>query len=207
MSIEEFIISVFCLIDDTFNQLKLPKLRSRGKQPELFDSEVITMETVGEFLGYDKDTEIWHYFRVHWNHFFPMMPVRTTFVRQAANLHEIKRLLQQNLAKQLHAYEDSLHIVDGMPLPVCKFARAHFSKTFKGQAAYGYCAAKKERYYGFRGLVVISAIGVVTTATFTAANVDERDVCPELVVSLRGMLLGDKGFIRPSLKDWLTQWP
>jgi hypothetical protein len=66
MSIEDFIISVFCLIDDEFNKLHLPKLRSRGKSPELLDSEVITMEIIGESLGYDKDKTIWQYFRNHW---------------------------------------------------------------------------------------------------------------------------------------------
>jgi hypothetical protein len=39
------------------------------------------------------------------------------------------------------------------PTPVCKFARAHFSKIFKGIAAYGYCAAKQEKYYGLRKLL------------------------------------------------------
>ena len=200
MSTDDFIISAFCLIDDAFNKLQLPKLRSRGKVPELADSEVITMEIVGEFLGYDEDKKIWQYFKTHWSHFFPSLPVRTTFVRQAANLHAIKRLLQEHLSKPLGAGGDSLHIVDGMPMPICKFARAHFSKIFKGQAAYGYCATKKERYYGFRGHVVVNSIGAITSAAFTAANIDERDVCPELVASLKGLLLGDKGFIRPEMQ-------
>jgi Transposase DDE domain len=92
-------------------------------------------------------------------------------------------------------------MIDGLPMPVCKFARAHFSQIFKGQATYGYCATKKEHYYGFRGHVVINSIGVITTATFTGANVDERDVCPELVERIKGLLLGDKGFIRPELQN------
>jgi len=35
------------------------------------DSEVITMEVVGEFLGIDTDKHIWQYFREHWLMFFP----------------------------------------------------------------------------------------------------------------------------------------
>src|SRR5262249_32983450 len=46
--------------------------------------------------------------------------------------------------------------------------------------------------------------GVITAATFTAANVDERDVCPELVEKIKGLLLGDKGFMRPELQEELT---
>lgn len=206
MSIDHFIIEVFCLIDDELGKmLREGKLRGRGPSPVLEDSEVITMEIVGEFLGKDGDKIIWEYFKSHWTHFFPKMPCRSSFVRQAANLHMVTRLLQARIATKLGAFNDDLHMVDGLPMPTCKFARAHFSRIFKGLAAYGYCATKKEHYYGFKGHIVISSIGVVTTATIAAANKDERDVCPELVEKIRGMLLGDKGYIRPELNTSLEK--
>ncbi len=205
MSIEDFIIAVFCLIDDEMKKmLNGRKLRQRGPIPGLQDSEVITMEIVGEFLGKDCDKSIWEYFRSHWEHFFPKIPDRSNFVRQAANLHAVKQILQERLAFILGAFSDSLHLIDGLPMPVCKFARAYFSKLFKGNATYGYCATKKEHYYGFRGHLVINSIGVITAATFTAANIDERDVCPELVKKIRGLLVGDKGYMRPALQEELT---
>lgn len=206
MSMDEFIITVFCLIDDQLGLLcNGRKPRQRGFSTKLTDSEVITMEIVGEFLGFDQDTAIWRYFKQHWRHFFPRMPDRTNFARQAANLHILKRMLHEKFTTILGAYEDRLHIIDGLPMPVCKFARAYFSRIFKGDATYGYCATKQERFYGFRGHVVISSSGVITSATFTAANVDERDVCPELIGKLKGLLLGDKGYIRPCLKEELEK--
>ncbi len=163
------------------------------------------MEIVGEFLGIDCDKTIWEYFKRHWFHFFPKIPDRSNFVRQAANLHAVKRLLQESLATGLNAFGDALHIIDGLPMPICNFARAHFSQNFKGEATYGYCATKKERYYGFRGHIVISSTGVITAAAFTKANIDERDVSPGLVEKIRGLLLGDKGYIRPELQDYLRE--
>jgi hypothetical protein len=205
MSIVDCIISVFCLIDDELKKmLDGQRLRQRGPAPGLQDSEVIAMEIVGEFLGKDCDKSIWEYFKGHWRHFFPKIPDRSNFVRQAANLHKIKHMLQERIATALGSYADSLHLTDGFPMPACRFARAHFSKIFKGDAAYGYCATKKERYYGFRGHLVINSIGVITAATFTPANIDERDVCPELTERIRGLLLGDKGFMRPGLKNELA---
>ena len=206
MPIEQFIIEVFCLIDDELEKILLgKKLRQRGRLPGLSDSEVITMEIVGEFLGKDCDTDIWQYFMMHWLHFFPKIPDRTNFAKQAANLHVLKRLLQESLACKLGVFADNLHLIDGLPIPVCKFARAHFSQVFKGEATYGYCATKQERYYGFRGHIVINSIGVVTAATFAAANIDERDVCHELMAQLRGIVLEDKGYIRPSLHEDLVK--
>ena len=36
-------------------------------------------------------------------------------------------------------------------------------------------------------------------------SIDERDVCPGLVEKIRGLLLGDKGYIRPELQDYLRE--
>lgn len=206
MSIEDFIIAVFCLIDDMLEKiLKGKSLRRRGRVPKLTDSEVITMEIVGEFLKKDDDKAIWKYFQSHWRHFFPDMPDRSNFSKQAANLHVVKKMIQEELAKSLGAYNDTLHLIDGLPMPVCKFARANFSQIFRGDAAYSYCATKKEYYYGFHGHIVISSNGVITAGTFAAANIDERDVCPELLEKVHGLVLGDKGFMRPSLKQELAE--
>jgi hypothetical protein len=55
--------------------------------PVLTDGEALTMEVVGEYLGLDRDTALFAYFRQHWAHFFPGLcrMHRTTFIRRAAN--------------------------------------------------------------------------------------------------------------------------
>lgn len=85
-------------------------------------------------------------------------------------------------------------------MPVCQFARAKQSSCFKAEAQYGYCATKQQTYYGFRGQVVISLNGIITHFTIVPANVDERDCLWEVTENLRGLLIGDKGYIRPILK-------
>ena len=62
MSEEDFIILVYCLIEDSLKSLSL-KLRSRGHKPKFTDAEVLTLEIVGEFLGLDQDKQAWSYFR------------------------------------------------------------------------------------------------------------------------------------------------
>ena len=66
MDLSTFIVAVFCLIDDRLKDLG--RLRARGPAPTLCDSEVLTIEVVGEFLGLDEDTEIFAYFRRHYAH-------------------------------------------------------------------------------------------------------------------------------------------
>lgn len=68
------------------------RLCQRGPQPQLADAKVLTMETVGEFLGLDQDKHLFLYFCRHYGHFFPALCSvhRTTFARQAANLWKVK---------------------------------------------------------------------------------------------------------------------
>ncbi|MGZ3748491.1 MAG: IS982 family transposase [Pseudobdellovibrionaceae bacterium] len=201
MSLSEFIILAFCLIDDELKKMKIGRLRQRGFEPGLTDSETITMEIVGEFLGIDTDKGIWTYFTTSWKHFFPKIPCRTTFARHAANLWRIKQLLQDSFSKTLGGKGDRLHIIDGLPMPICTFGRAYRCKIFQGEAAYGYCAAKKEHYYGFEGHVVINSLGVIVASDIAASNIDERDIASSITDFFQGILLGDKGYIRPALKE------
>jgi hypothetical protein len=113
-----FIIAVFCCIDHLIKEITQPRqIRQRGFAPGLSDSEVITMEIVGEFRGLDTDKDIWKYFRDHWLKLFPKLRCRSTFARQAANLWGYKQLLQQRLAQSLGAFQDGLHLIDGIPIP------------------------------------------------------------------------------------------
>lgn len=203
MPVEDFIINVYCCVEDAYRELVKTPLRSRGFAPQLTDSEVITMEIVGEFMGKDQDKSLWRYFRNHWHAWFPRLGSRSSFVKQSANLWVLKTLIQRRLALQMGALTDPVHSVDGFPMPVCKITRAPRS-CFKNQAGYGYCAAKDEKYYGFEGHIVISFDGVICGYTFAAANIDERDVLQDMTTGLKGLLIGDKGFIRPLLKAELA---
>lgn len=71
------------------------KIRAGGFEPSLSNSEVITMEIVGEFLGIETDKRIWCYFRAHWLDLFPQIKSRITFSRQASNLWCHKQQLQK----------------------------------------------------------------------------------------------------------------
>jgi hypothetical protein len=49
MDLETFIVPTFCLVDDVVIELQQRHpIRSRGPKPTRTDSEVITMEVVGE---------------------------------------------------------------------------------------------------------------------------------------------------------------
>ena len=206
MPIEDFIIHVFCDVEQSYQEVVGGiRLRGRGFEPKLSDSEVITMEIVGEFLGIDTDKGIWKYFRTHWKGWFPQLGSRANFVKHSANLWAVKQRILQRLSMSLGGFSDPIHIVDGFPMPVCLFARAPRSQCFEDSATFGYCATKKETYYGFQGVVMINFEGVITGFTVVPANVDEREALWDVVNSIYGLLIGDKGYLRPILKQELLE--
>jgi hypothetical protein len=72
ISIKDFIISVFCCVDDLLQPIiHQHPIRAKGFAPSLSDSEVWTMEIVGEYQGIDTDQGIWQYFQRHWLAWFP----------------------------------------------------------------------------------------------------------------------------------------
>jgi len=164
------------------------------------------MEVVGEFLGIDEDKAIWEFFKTHYLDFFPKMPFRTTFTRQAANLWQYKQILQKKIAARLGALNDNIHIVDAFPVPVCKLARASRNKLFRGEANIGYCATKKEYYFGFKGHLNISFGGIISASVFSKANVDDREAVYELADGISGLAIGDKGYIKADLKTEMKQY-
>ena len=83
MDLDNLIVSVYCLIDDELTAwLSGQTLRQRGPTPALSDAEVLTIEAVGEYLGFSQDKGLFAYFRRHYAHFFPALRSlhRTTFV-------------------------------------------------------------------------------------------------------------------------------
>lgn len=200
MPLEEFIISVFCLIDDLYNQLISTPLRRRGPPQKLADSEVITMEIVGEWQGHHFDKAIWKYFSQHWKPLFPNIPDRSQFVRQAANLWVVKQRLQAQFVSLFNADRSENHLIDGFPIEVCARTRVPQSKLFRGEAGFGCCASRKKRFYGFQGHLLSDAQGIPVAIEVSAANIDERDVAYDLINDISGLLIGDKGYIRPALK-------
>ncbi len=177
MNLDDFIITCFCLIDEMVPMiLKDQRLRARGPEPKLSDSEVITMEVVGSYLSLSQDKELFRYFQRHYTHFFPALKGlhRSTFVRQSANLWAIKERLWCWLRDEMISYDGCMSIVDSVPVPICRFARAPWCIRFRCQASYGKDHADRQTFYGFRLHAQLSWPGLLTRLFLAPANRTEK---------------------------------
>ena len=201
MTIDDFIITVFCLTDDFLTDyLDGERLRRRGPKPTVADSVVLTCELVGEFLSYDTDSSIFTYFRRHHAELFPkLLEVhRTTFGRQASNLWKMKERLHKYLQDQIDG-DPLVSIADSFPVPVCRFARAYRCQRLAPEAAYGYDEMQKQTFYGLRGHVAITWPGVIQSAELAPANTHDTKVAPHVLSEARGWALADRNYWSPDL--------
>jgi len=201
MDLELFITAVFCGIDDFVRQYTTQHtLRQRGPEPTLADSEVLTIEVVGEFLGLDTDQGLHAYFRRHFAALFPRLATvhRTTFLRQAANLWGLKAALWQQLGTEAEQ-DAAVTLIDSLPVPVCRFARAHRCRLFAGCAAFGYDALAHQTFYGFRLHLRVAWPGVITGFALAPANAHDLTVAPQLLAGQHGWAVGDAAYWSPTL--------
>jgi hypothetical protein len=196
MDRDQFIITVYCLVCTHYPTLvaRYP-LRHGGFAPALTDEEVIAIEICGEYFKCGTDKDIFAYFTAHYQSFFPQLRERSLFVRQAANLGQIKAALQHHLTVVSGQAADPVQIIDTLPVPVCGYTRSGRDRCFKPEADYGYCAAKQLHYYGFKLGLRIARSGMIIAAPLLPARPHDIHLLDDLVDGFAGTVPADKGFI------------
>lgn len=199
MDRDTFIITVYCLVVEHYGALAAhDKVRHGGFAPALTDEEVSTMEICGEYFKHNCDKDRYDYFSAHYRHFFPRLPERSLFVRQAANLWQLKAAIQQRLVDLRGQGADTVQAIDTLPLPIGTYTRALRDRCFATTADYGYCAAQKLPYYGFKLGLRISRLGMITHYPLLAARPHDRNHLGALIEGFPGLVPADKGFIDES---------
>jgi hypothetical protein len=206
MDRDTFIISVYCLVVELYQQVtRGQRVRHGGFDPELSDEEVMTLELCGEFFKEHTDKDIFGYFRAHYHHFFPRLTDRTRFVQQAADLWQLKAAMQRRLVEQSGQANDPVQPIDTLPLPVCTYTRARRDRCFPTLADYGYCEAKDLHYDGFKLGLRISRCEMITHYPLLAARPSDINHLEALVEGFRGLVPADKGFIDAFRQQLLEQ--
>lgn len=202
MDLNTFIIAVFYEVDNWFMQQE--KLRERGPGPELSDSEVLTMEIVGEFLGMHAEKGLYTYFKGHYAEWFPALREihRTTFTRQMANLWVAKERLWRHLLHRI-GFDPQISLVDSFPVPTCRFARAYRCRILAEESAFGYDETSKQTFYGLRAHLRVAWPGVIVGVSLAPANVHDLSVAEELLEGTQGWALGDRNYHSPDLAERL----
>ena len=193
---------IFTIVDDIYNDIIPISIRNRRniKDSKLCDSEIITISIVGELLTIDSEKAFFSLLSREYSKLFPKLGDRTRFNRTKRNLHSVINEIREYISLYIQSYSNNIRVIDSMPIPVCEFGRAHFSKCFKGEASYGVCPSKKQTYFGFKFHALTTVDGFLTDYVITPANVDDRNAVWDLCDKYNSIsIIGDKGYINKRL--------
>ncbi len=207
-SMEDTFVIVYTLVDDLYKQLFGSQAffrNSPNSEPEFSDSELITLALVAELAGYASQRAWLNHLRKNYLHLFPHLCDRTRYGRRLRNLRRAIEQIRRHLLFLMNVDLSQLRVVDSFPLSLCHRRRVNSSsQPFDYFATVGYCAAKKEHFYGFRVHLITDLRGVPVASLLTSGHVHDRKGLVFLLEEESRLeaffekmikILGDKGYV------------
>jgi hypothetical protein len=169
-------------------------------RPKMSDCEIIALALTVEALGIDSENYLWGKLKNDHAKDFPNLIDRSNFNRRRKRLYPLIEELNKLISQQLNEDED-VYIVDSIPVPVCKNARAIQCKIckerFETAPDSGYSSVNRSYFYGYKLHLLTSMRGVFYSMDISKASVS--DVHYLYQVKYTGLnhclLLGDKGYV------------
>lgn len=197
MPVDAFLTALYTIVDDWY-QAEAPKLLAGkvGSKPEFSDSEVLTLSLAQHWLGFTSERCWLRFVRKNYLPLFPRLLHQSEFNRRARNLCFVLNAFGRWLTQQSGAHAAAYYLVDGTPIHVRHWRRYGPRSLMLPGAGLGFCAAKKETFYGYRLVVLVTLDGRLLDWVLLPGGADERDGLDELLEHYRGLkIFADKGFL------------
>lgn len=172
---------------------------NQRRKPKLSDKELIALSLAAESSGVDSELNL-----------FEQLPFevsnrieRSVYNKRRRRLSRYTQVLQSRIANIVIPCE-TYHLIDSMPLEVCKFSRARRSRVCAEYADTapdnGYCAAHKLHYFGYKIHAVCTMQGVFKSFDVSKASVHDIHYLNDVSHQFKHCVIaGDKGYLS---KQW-----
>ena len=185
---DDFIVPVYVVIDTVMQALD----RQTHRLARISDAEVLTVAVVAARYfqsHHERALQVLHGMR-----YLSGKLSTSRFNRRVHALGAWFRLILETLGA-LFARGEAF-IIDSMPVPVCRRARARRCRTVRGAAYCGYCAAKGEKFFGWRLHLICTVEGVPVAFDLLPASLHDLTPVHELTFGLPAgaSAYGDKAY-------------
>ena len=208
IQLDTFLSVLYVLVDELYQSGCLPWRGPKpGPEPELSDSEVLTLTLAQQLLGFETERSFLSFAGGNLGHLFPRLLDQSQFNRRVRALAWALERIRRQALQELGAGWERYQLLDTTAVPVMKLCRFGRTSLFVGEATVGYCPSKKEYYAGFKLALLASLDGVITAFDLVPAHTDERQAVEGILDAASHLvILGDKGFIdRAWQADWQAQ--
>jgi len=185
---DTLIVTIFVLIDEVMQTLD----HHTHPQAGASDSEVLTVAVVAACQCQNHHERTLCMMRAL--HYLSGDLSTSRFNRRIHALADWLPLLL-DLVGEVFAIGEAF-IVDSMPLPVCRRARAGRCRKVRGAVYCGYCAAKEEKFFGWRLHLIVTPAGLPISFEVLPASLHDLTPVHELIERVPGgaWIYGDKGY-------------
>ena len=202
----DHITELFCILDDfckKFNEslekALISNQKTKLKKSALSLSEAMTIVILFHQSGF----RFFKYFYCQmivpfWKSAFPKLLSYNRFIEI------MPRCLQalSSFFHQVKGKDTGISIIDSTKLVVCHNLRIKRHRVFKGLAGRG--KSSTGWFYGFKLHLIINNLGEIINLTLTSGNVHDVAVLESLTKELKGILLGDKGYLSKAKAEALA---
>ena len=204
IDVETLMVIIFVLVDDWYqSEGKAFKSNVPGTKATMSDSEILTLALMMDYLPFPGESQFMGFIRANYYSWFPKLLDRSQFNRRLRKLGPMLEFLRRRWVEQLGGLNAVSMLIDTKPIPVMGYRRSKKYSDFEGSADYGYCAARKLKYFGYKLVMLCTLEGLPIAYELVSANTDEREAVEGVLQLVRGCdIYGDKGFIG---QDWQTK--
>ncbi len=166
------------------------------RKPKLSDKELIALSLAAESVGIDSELNL-----------FKQLPSevknrieRSVYNKRRRNLIPHYQRIQKVIANLIVPCEE-YHLIDSMPLEVCKLSRAKRSKICREEISetnpsFGYCATQKIHYFGYKIHAVCTQQGVFKAFDISPASFHDIHYLNDVKEQFSNcVIVGDKGYL------------
>jgi hypothetical protein len=204
MDLDSFLVSLYVLVDDWWQERHPYSPRKPGRPALLSDPEVLTLAILAQWPRFRSERDFWRFASAHLRAYFPKLCTQSQFNRRVRALELELRALQRAFAGQIAEPSAIYRVLDTTLVPAMVRVRASRKGLFCGQASFGRSASKTEWIYGFKVALVVDPKGVVSAFGLAPAASDERPIGEALIAEdLHEAYLADKGFTG---LEWERHW-
>lgn len=170
------------------------------RAPKLSDLELIALNITAEYMSINSELQL---FRVISGTELELKIERTVYNKRKRKLFPYIEKIREILSSKFSHFTD-VFIVDSTPIEICKISRANRSEicsTEDIKPSFGYCAAQKMRYFGYKLHAVCDKNGIFHSYDFSPAGVHDVNYLNDVKNDFKNcLLIGDRGYISKELQ-------
>ena len=171
------------------------------RKPKLSNLELVSINLTAEYMSINTELQL---FRCLKGTYLDALIERSVYNKRRKKLFDYTELIRKRISEMFTQFTD-VFIVDSMPTPICKYARAgrsNICSTFHIQPTFGHCASQRTKYFGYKFHAVCDKNGVFHSFDLTPAHIHDVNYLKDVKHQLKNCtLIGDRGYISADYQD------